>query len=128
MSIEALGRLARRSASHVSRDWFFGRARSLRFIWCCYEIVGSSIERKKAALLSTDMPAPELQIGNRTAYLRKAITTPDFKSERVLARDAFQFAGLWLKRECPKALPFWEQFAQLLLGKPSSASAVLTTY
>jgi hypothetical protein len=74
------------------------------------------------------MPAPELQIGNRTAYLRKAITTPDFKSERVLARDAFQFAGLWLKRECPKALPFWEQFAQLLLGKPSSASAVLTTY
>jgi hypothetical protein len=55
------------------------------------------------------MPAPELIIGNRTAYLRKAIRTPDFGSERVLARDAFQFAELWLKRECPKALPFWSQ-------------------
>jgi len=55
------------------------------------------------------MPAPELQIGNRTAYLRKAITSPNFSSERVLARDAFQFAGLWLKRECPEALPFWDQ-------------------
>jgi hypothetical protein len=55
------------------------------------------------------MPAVELQIGNRTAYLRKAITSPDFSSERVLARDAFQFAELWLKRECPQALPFWGQ-------------------
>jgi len=27
------------------------------------------------------MPAPELQIGNRTAYFRKAIRTPDFGSE-----------------------------------------------
>lgn len=55
------------------------------------------------------MPAPELQISNRSAYLRKAICTPDFGSERVLARDAFQFAELWLKRECPQALPFWDQ-------------------
>jgi hypothetical protein len=55
------------------------------------------------------MPTPELQIGNRTAYFRKTITGPDFASERVLARDAFQFAGLWLKRKCPKALSFWEQ-------------------
>ena len=55
------------------------------------------------------MPAPELQIGNRSAYLRKAITSPDFSSERVLARDAFQFAELWLKRECQEALPFWNQ-------------------
>jgi hypothetical protein len=28
------------------------------------------------------MPAPELQIGNRTAYLRKAITSPDFRDDR----------------------------------------------
>ena len=55
------------------------------------------------------MPAPELTIANRTAYFRKAICTPDFSSERVLARDAFQFAGLWLKRECPSALAFWDQ-------------------
>jgi hypothetical protein len=41
------------------------------------------------------MPAPELQIGNRTAYLRKAITSPDFSSERVLARrDARQGGGI----------------------------------
>jgi hypothetical protein len=55
------------------------------------------------------MPAPELRIANRTAYFRKAIRTPDFSSERVLAGDAFQFAELWLKRECPVALPFWHQ-------------------
>jgi hypothetical protein len=55
------------------------------------------------------MAASELQIGNRTAYFRKAIRTPDFASERVLARDAFQFAELWLKRSCPEALPFWSQ-------------------
>jgi hypothetical protein len=55
------------------------------------------------------MPASELRIANRTAYFRKAIRTPDFSSERVLAGDAFQFAELWLKRECPDALPFWHQ-------------------
>src|SRR6266852_5730300 len=55
------------------------------------------------------MPAPELRIANRVAYLRKAIKSPDFTSERVLARDAFQFAELWLKRHCEKALPFWDQ-------------------
>src|SRR5262245_42889814 len=55
------------------------------------------------------MPATELRIANRTAYFRKAIRTPDFSSERVLAGDAFQFAELWLKRECPNALPFWHQ-------------------
>lgn len=55
------------------------------------------------------MPAPELRIGNRTAYFRKAIRTPEFSSERVLARDAFQFGQLWLERECPKATPYWEQ-------------------
>jgi hypothetical protein len=76
------------------------------------------------------MPAPELQIGNRTAYVRKAITTPDFESERVLARDAFQFAGLWLKRECPKALPFWEQSHSYYLASRHlpAQSSPLTSY
>lgn len=55
------------------------------------------------------MPAPELRIGNRTAYLRKAIRTPDLQSESVLTRDPFQFAELWLKRHCKDALPFWRQ-------------------
>jgi hypothetical protein len=35
---------------------------------------------------------------NRAAYLAKAIRTPDFQSGRILARGAFQFAQLWLKR------------------------------
>ena len=55
------------------------------------------------------MPAPKLRIGNRTAYFRKAINSPDFASERVLARDAFHFAELWLKRNCLDALPYWTQ-------------------
>ena len=55
------------------------------------------------------MSAPELRIGNRAAYFRKAIRTPDCKSERVLARDAYEFAELWLKRQCPEALPYWNQ-------------------
>jgi hypothetical protein len=57
------------------------------------------------------MPAPELRVGNRVAYFRKAIVTPDFRSESVLARDAFQFAELWLQRNCKSALPFWMQAA-----------------
>lgn len=55
------------------------------------------------------MTAPELRIANRTAYFRKAIRTPDFASERVLARDAFEFAELWLRRNCASALPYWSQ-------------------
>jgi hypothetical protein len=76
------------------------------------------------------MPAPELQIGNRTAYFRKAIRTPDFDSERVLARDAFQFAELWLKRECPQALPFWDQAKSYYAASThlQAQSSPLTTY
>lgn len=62
------------------------------------------------------MPAAELQIGNRTAYFRKAITTPDFTRERVLARDAFEFAELWLKRECREALPYWDHTLTLIMA------------
>jgi hypothetical protein len=76
------------------------------------------------------MPAPELQIGNRTAYLRKAICSPDFSSERVLARDAFQFAELWLQRECPIALPFWNQARSYYLASRNlpAQSSPLTSY
>jgi YaaC-like Protein len=76
------------------------------------------------------MPAPELLIGNRAAYLRKAICTPDFTSERVLARDAFQFAELWLKRECPRALPFWDQARSYYAasGNLPVKSSPLTSY
>ena len=55
------------------------------------------------------MPAPELRIGNQVAYFRKSVRSPDFKSESVLTQDAFQFARLWLSRNCKEALPFWEQ-------------------
>lgn len=55
------------------------------------------------------MPAQELKVKNRTCYFRKAITAPDINTERVLARDAFRFALLWLKRNHKGALPYWEQ-------------------
>jgi YaaC-like Protein len=77
------------------------------------------------------MPAPELQIGNRTAYFRKAIRTPNFSSERVLARDAFQFTELWLKRVCPKALPFWNQARSYYVasrGLPAQSSPLTSYY
>jgi len=76
------------------------------------------------------MPAPELRIENRAAYFRKSIRTPEFSSERVLARDAFQFAELWLKRECPDALPFWEQARSYYVASSSlpAQSSPLTSY
>jgi hypothetical protein len=76
------------------------------------------------------MPAPELRIGNRTAYFRKAITTPDFTSERVLARDAFEFAELWLKRECREALSYWDQARSYYKAGKSlpTQSSPLTSY
>lgn len=76
------------------------------------------------------MPAPELRIGNRTAYFRKAITTPDFHSESVLTRDAFQFAELWLRRNCKEALPFWKQAANYYNASKNlpPVSAPLTSY
>jgi YaaC-like Protein len=76
------------------------------------------------------MPAPELQIANRVAYCRKAISSPDFSSERVLARDAFQFAELWLKRVCPKALPFWDQSRSYYVASRHlpAQSSPLTSY
>lgn len=55
------------------------------------------------------MPALEHRISNRACYFRKSITTSAFGTERVLARDAFVFALLWLKRRCPEAVPYWEQ-------------------
>ena len=76
------------------------------------------------------MPAQELQIGNRTAYFRKAIRTPDFSSDRVLAHDAFQFTERWLNRECPKALPYWEQARSYYVASRSlpARSSPLTSY
>ena len=77
------------------------------------------------------MPAPELRIGNRTAYFRKAITTPDFGSERVLARDAFEFAELWLTRNCKDALPYWSQaraYYRASLALPAQSSPLTIYY
>jgi hypothetical protein len=76
------------------------------------------------------MPANELRIGNRAAYLRKAIRTPNFDSDSVLTRDAFQFAELWLKRNCKDALPFWRQAATYAYASKSlpPLAAPLTSY
>jgi hypothetical protein len=77
------------------------------------------------------VPAQELRIGNRTAYFRKAIRTPDFESERVLARDAFEFAELWLTRNCKEALPYWSQaraYYQASLNLPAQSSPLTIYY
>ena len=48
----------------------------------------------------------------------------------MLARDAFQFAELWLKRECPKALPYWQQSRSYYVASRSlpARSSPLTSY
>jgi len=76
------------------------------------------------------MPAPALEIDNRPAYFRKAIRTPDFGSERVLTRDAFQFGELWLTRECRRALPFWQQARSYYVASRNlpAQSSPLTSY
>jgi hypothetical protein len=76
------------------------------------------------------MPAAEFKIGNRTAYLRKAIKAPEFKSESILTADSFQYAKLWLKRNCKEALPYWEQAENYFLASRnlSPMSSPLTSY
>ena len=76
------------------------------------------------------MPAPELKIKNRTAYYRKAVTSPDFESERVLVHDAFEYAELWLSRKCKDALPNWKQAKTYFEASQNlpPASAPLTLY
>lgn len=77
------------------------------------------------------MPAPELRIQNRTAYLRKAIRTPNFGSESVLTRDAFTFVELWLRRNCEAALPYWAQAKNYFEGSlalPPEASPLTLYY
>ncbi|WP_439635624.1 YaaC family protein [Oceanicaulis sp.] len=76
------------------------------------------------------MPSNDLKINNRTAYFRKAITSPDFRSERVIVKDAFEFILLWLKRENPSAQFYWrqsQQFYKASLGLDKTA-APLTLY
>ncbi|BBM88475.1 hypothetical protein COTS27_00155 [Spirochaetota bacterium] len=38
------------------------------------------------------------RIGNRNVYLRKAIKTPNWNTDRVLTQNTFKFAELWLSR------------------------------
>ena len=76
------------------------------------------------------MAAPELKIKNRTAYFRKAISRPQFDSESVLTRDAFEFVELWLTRNCIAALPYWRQAGAYFEASRNLpvVSAPLTTY
>ena len=76
------------------------------------------------------MPAPRLKISNRVCYFRKSISNPDFVTDRVLARDAFDFALLWLKRNCKEALPYWEQARAYYTasGNLPPESSPLTSY
>lgn len=76
------------------------------------------------------MPANDLRVGNRAAYFRKAIKSPDFESERVLTRDAFQFIDLWLQQHCKEAMGYWKQARAYYLASKAlpPTSAPLTIY
>ena len=63
------------------------------------------------------MPAPRLKISNRVCYFRKSISNPDFVTDRVLARDAFDFALLWLKRKLQGSPSLLGAGKSLLHGK-----------
>lgn len=76
------------------------------------------------------MTASELRVANRTYYFRKAVSAPQFESERVLARDAFQFGLLWLRRHCKEAVPYWEQARSYFVASTgmSAEASPLTSY
>lgn len=77
------------------------------------------------------MAASELRVGNRVAYFRKAICSPDFSSESVLTRDVYTFVDLWLRRNCQKALPYWNQSRNYYEGSltlPPEASPLTLYY
>ncbi|RXD03759.1 hypothetical protein EQZ23_15730 [Sphingomonas sp. UV9] len=51
-----------------------------------------------------------LRFSNREVFFQKAITAPELGTKTVLARDAFQYVELWLKRQRQaEALFYWTQ-------------------
>lgn len=77
------------------------------------------------------MPADILRYSNREVFFQKAITAPDIGTKSVLARDAFQFVELWLRRNKQKdALFYWNQSRSFYSASRTlpTTSSPLTTY
>ncbi|TBD81035.1 YaaC family protein [Rhizobium ruizarguesonis] len=77
------------------------------------------------------MAAEILRYANREVFFQKAITAPDIGQKTILARDAFQFVELWLRREKQKdALFYWTQARSFYIASKNlpPTSSPLTAY
>lgn len=77
------------------------------------------------------MAAHKLHIAGKGVRLHGSVTAPDFRTQRVLCSDPWDFVSLWLKREHQKdALFYWEQSRQFYNASISlpELSAPLTSY
>lgn len=77
------------------------------------------------------MPAHKLHIAGKPVRLHGCLIEPNFRTQRVLCSDPWDFVSLWLKREHQKdALFYWEQarhFYEASVSLPE-LSAPLTSY
>jgi hypothetical protein len=77
------------------------------------------------------MAAHKLHIAGKGVRLHGNVIAPDFRTQRVLCSDPWDFVALWLKREHQKdALFYWEQAHQFYNASISlpTISAPLTSY
>ncbi len=77
------------------------------------------------------MPAHKLHIAGKTVRLHGCLIDPDFRTQRVLCSDPWDFVSLWLKRNHKAdALFYWEQahhFYEASIALPA-LPAPLTSY
>jgi len=77
------------------------------------------------------MAAHKLHIAGKTVRLHGSLIDPDFRTQRVLCSDPWDFVSLWLKREHQKdALFYWEQSQHFFNASKSLSelSSPLTSY
>lgn len=77
------------------------------------------------------MPSHQLHVAGKPVRLHSSMITPDFRSQRVLCSDPWDYVSLWLRREHQKdALFYWEQARQFYNASLSLSklSAPLTSY
>jgi len=68
------------------------------------------------------MPAHKLLVAGKAVRLHGCLIAPDFRTQRVLCSDPWDFVSLWLKRNHHKdALFYWDQAHQFY-----KASLILT--
>lgn len=78
------------------------------------------------------MPAHKLHIAGKSVRLHGSLVSPDFRTQRVLCSDPWDFVSLWLKRNHHKdALFYWEQarhFYNASLSLPELSSPLTSYY